>query len=75
MALDNYREDIACLLAEGKTYGTIADELKKMGLNRRTSVANIRKFCRDNCINPRRDALSNESLDAQVSKAILEVNI
>ena len=47
MSLESFSDDIVQKLKDGKTYAEISDHLKAMGLQRGSSEANIRKFCRE----------------------------
>ena len=70
MSLESFSDDIVQKLKDGKTYAEISDHLKAMGLQRGSSEANIRKFCRELGINPREQTVAAEDLDKFVSRAV-----
>ena len=69
MSLESFSDDIVQKLKDGKTYAEISDHLKAMGLQRGSSEANIRKFCRELGINPREQTVAAEDLDKLVFRA------
>lgn len=73
MALEEYQPMIIALLNSGETYESVSNTLRKSGLERGSSAANLRKFCKDRGINPRSRTVGDQALDTMVSRAVQEV--
>lgn len=71
--LSCFHELICELLSKGKSYNDISVALSQYGVVRGSSVAAVRKYCRDTGINVRAGVLCEEMLNEAVSTAICEV--
>jgi len=72
-SLEPYLDIISNMLRCGKTYMEISVRLQNTGVERGSSVANIRKFCREYGINP--GSISDTELKAAVDTAVEEVSV